>query len=364
MRLQCFNLSQRWLVLLCIVVLLTGAATLPAMAQPVEEPFFPPEPIEDQRPTKSIKDLDFNKDCDRSSCAIRYSDRNPINYVRPENVDEVQPTPFYLDRTVPANVVPCSRFANEPPLRQMGFTRPENPTIMAVYSFNAAVASAPFSVLRNTHAEDASFHAGATGGMSRIELKNVKNYSVCAARGDNEVFVHNTDNGGIHTYGGNNTIHLSGNNRDQLTRAGDGGNNVIEVSHAEPTSRPQVPSFRNEQWKSYGIYRTGMSGGTGVDTVVLKNLPAGSKWCHIGSYNLLGERFHVVEFALSPSVIDGPRRQRINFGTTIEYVEVFGDRMTLQEFLGNKVPFGETCAPTVAPPAPEPISMPAVRGYW
>jgi len=61
----------------------------------------------------------------------------------------------------------------------------------------------------------------------------------------------------------------------------------------------------------------------------------GTKWCHIGDARVFGEIFHIVEFALPPSAVKGPRRQRISIGNSLEYVVFNGKRYTLEEFLNN-----------------------------
>jgi hypothetical protein len=141
------------------------------------------------------------------------------------------------------------------------------------------------------------------------------------------------------TYSGDDHIYLSGNNTNMLTRTGS-GQDTIEIHQALAVpAKEEIPGFRGENWEAYTIYRTALSGGNGTDTVVIQDSPAGTKWCHTGSYYLYGETFYVVEFALPPSVIQGPRRQRINIGESVEYVVFRGHTYTLKDFLihGNSV---------------------------
>lgn len=376
-----FRHSKIWLLLLMTfasvslwLVLVPSASFGQTEVHDVPDPMFPPEPYENYTPPLPNHKLNFHDDCNRSCCAGSYSDKNPLHYVKPDYNKDMSVSPFYLDRRDPADITPCQQFSQLPPLRAEA-TRPQlngPPPRVDIKSNSTRRSTASYAWVENREGANTQFHVAMGGGMSQVHFQNVTFYSICAGRGDNTLVVTNTDNGGIHTYGGNNHIVLAGNNTNQFTRAGNGGGNVIEIEHAVPVSRPDKPSFRNEQWQSNSVFRTGLSGGNGDDTVILKNLPTGSKWCHIGDYELFGEQFHVVEFALPPSVVEGPRRQRINFGTSLDYVVVFGEKMTLIEFMENKPSGSKMCQPE-PPPPPKPKPVPpkpappkpqVIRGYW
>jgi len=363
------------LALLFAIGTLAQAAAF-AQQQPeitdLPEPLFPPEPYENYSPPIPNYKLNFKDDCNRSCCAKDYSDKDPLHYMKKPDYDkDMSVSPFYLDRRDQATITPCERMSMLSPLR-MDASIPAQPQTLPridIKSDSSRQSMTPYALIQNRQGANDKFHVATGGGRITAQLANVSYYSICAGRGENTVIVKNTDNGGIHTYGGNNHIILAGNNTNQFTRAGHNGGNVIEIEHAVPISRPDKASFRNEQWSSNSVFRTGLSGGNGDDTVVLKNLPTGSKWCHIGDYELFGEQFHVVEFALPPSVVEGPRRQRINFGTSIDYVVVFGQKMTLIEFLENKPSNSKLCQPErpmpVAPkPPPPPVKKKVIRGYW
>lgn len=332
---------------------------------------FPAEPYENYTPPLPNSQLNFKDDCNRSCCARDYSDKDPSHYMqKPNYMKDMKVSPFYLDRRDPADVTPCERLARLTPLRlDASAVQPTQTPRFDLKSKSSRATDTAFALFENQEAANDNFHVAAGGGMSRFQFNNVSYYSICAGRGDNVITTRNSDNGGIHTHGGNNHITLAGSTTNQFVRAGDGGGNVIEVEHAIPISRPDQATFRDEQWKGNSFFRTGLSGGNGDDTVVLKNLPAGSKWCHIGDYSLFGEQFHVVEFALPPSVVEGPRRQRINFGTSIDYVVVFGEKMTLIQFMENKPSNSKLCQPDkpvvmMMQPAPKPQVKKVIRGYW
>jgi hypothetical protein len=140
------------------------------------------------------------------------------------------------------------------------------------------------------------------------------------------------------TYNGNDHIYMAGHNTNMLTRTG-AGQDLIEIHQATPlVTDGNAPTFRGENWAAFNIYRTALSGGAGEDTVIIKDTPAGTKWCHLGGYWIFGEYFYVVEFALPPSVTDGPRRQRINIGRSVEYVVFQGRRYATREFLQHGQP--------------------------
>jgi hypothetical protein len=165
------------------------------------------------------------------------------------------------------------------------------------------------------------------------------------ARGSNVAMVANTDNGSILTYNGNDRIYLAGNNTNMLTRTGS-GEDLIELHLTRSNDSAGT-------YQAFNIYKTALSGGTGEDELVLRNAPPGTKWCHIGGYKLYGEYFYVVEIALPPTVTEGPRRQRVSIGSSIEYVSIKGKKYLLQEFLSHGSPV-DTVAQSIPIDAPLP----------
>jgi hypothetical protein len=341
---------------------------LPAISQQVDG-YFPAEDFVLINPTLPDSKLDFNDDSKDSCCAKDYTPSGvPISTGgRQEQSANAQTTaktlansafehsnPRYIENTAPSYLVACDRFADLPQQASNSVSPPmpgefssrsgKNNLPIAAYSTNISnrVGAEYFTDprLRNTSA----FHIETAGGESMVKLQDVNSYSVCMGRGGNVAMVANTDSGSIITYNGNDHIYLSGNNTNMLTRTGD-GEDTIELYQAQPHGSGD---FRTETWTAYNIYKTALSGGTGTDSLVIKGTPYGTKWCHIGGYKIYGEYFYVIELALPPTVTEGPRRQRINIGQSIEYVVIKGKRYKLNEFLVHGEPV-DTVARSVPP---------------
>ena len=135
-----------------------------------------------------------------------------------------------------------------------------------------------------------------------------------------------------------------------LTRTG-AGEDLIELYQARPNDGQNT-------WTAYNIYKTALSGGTDTDTLVIKGTPVGTKWCHIGGYRIYGEYFYVVEFALPPTVTQGPRRQRMNIGESVEFVVIKGKKYRLGDFLVHGMPV-DTVARSV--PIGDPLPRVAIN---
>lgn len=333
---------------------------------------FPKEPFVQTDPTVPNEELNFNDDTNKSCCA-KNNCYKKANYYNLKNAskDFQVINPNYLEGLGATYVVECTNASHLPPLTpdEIGkMQKPQQPAdIDSDGTFRSHRPNAFFQndPARYTNGQPAaSFHISAFGGNSTINLDHVAHYSICAARGSNHVNVHDTDNGSIITYQGNDTVHLAGNNTNMLTRTGE-GDDTIEIELAEPyNDSADAPTFRGERWTGNKIYRTAISGAEGTDTLVFMNVPLGTKWCHIGSYYLFGERFHVVEIALPPSAVRGSRRQRVNIGESVEYV-VFQDRKyTLQEFLTDKPLHQPVCEQPAPQAPPAPVKKKVIRGYW
>jgi hypothetical protein len=346
---------------------------LPAISQTAQDSgFFPPENFTPMNATLPNNQLNFGDDTQESCCAKDYAaDGQPVKTRQSasasgQNVvplvvktDFERSNPRYLENTTPAFLVTCERFADLPEQasNMSGAAETDASTLpITSYSTNVSLrAGAAYASDPGKH-YTSDFHVEAAGGGSRVSLQDVHGYSVCMARGNNTAWIANTENGSVMTYNGNDHILLAGNNTNMLTRTG-AGNDTIEVYQARPHSAITTPSgTRDESWTAYNIYKTALSGGSGTDTLVIKGTPFGTKWCHIGGYRIYGEAFYVVEFALPPTVTEGPRRQRINIGQSVEYVVIKGKRYTLNDFLVHGSP-----ADTVARAIPIGNPLPHVR---
>jgi hypothetical protein len=321
---------------------------------------FPAESFIRLSPTLPNERLDFNDDSQESCCAKDYTadgkplrsrsvSRQPVKsgvsggtatLPVPAPVTGMvktafeQANPRYQTVAVFVPPVRCSRFAELPESASYR----QGPVDVAVGSlpidsYSTNVSRRPGAVyatdIRKRNTSD--FHVEVSGGESRVALRDVQGYSVCMGRGRNEAIAENTDHGSILAYNGDDRILLAGNNTNMLAWTGD-GEDVIEISQA----RPSAPGASG--WIAYQIYKTAVSGGNGTDRLVIRDTPFGTKWCAIGVYRLYGETFHVVEFALPPTITEGPRRQRINIGQSVEYVVIKGKTYSLQDFLTHGEP--------------------------
>ena len=340
-----------------ILTFLTFAALCsPAHASDV----FPGEAFMPLSPTLPNEKLNFNDDSQQSCCAADYT-ANGKPLLRPtgtafygsnsgtsstppvtgivKNAFE-QANPRY--QTIGQKIAPvtCSRFADLP---QQASSQQGPPEIrmtglpIAPYSTNVSTRPGAVYATDKTKHNTSDFHVEMSGGDSRVALQDVQSYSVCMGRGRNEVMAINSDNGSIMAYNGDDHILLSGNNTNMLTWTGE-GEDTIEIDQA-------VLSSSSTDWTAYNIYKTAVSGGNGADRLIIQNTPPGTKWCHIGVYTLYGETFHIVEFALPPSVTQGPRRQRVNIGQSVESVTFKGRTYLLNDFLSHGTP-SETIAKT------------------
>jgi hypothetical protein len=337
-------------------------AWLPAGAQ-VRDPAFPAEDFVQINPTLPNEKLDFNDDSQESCCAKDYTPagqpvRGLSSTAPPGTPQPSMPAPAkkpglaksefersnprYVERNTPMHLVACDEFEQLPQLASNAVAAPN--FSMAAGRNNLPVTSYSTNVSHRQGAEyfsdprmrnTSDFHIQTVGGAGMVRLQDVNSYSVCMGRGGNIVMVANTDNGSILTYNGNDTIYLAGNNTNMLTRTG-GGEDVIELHQAHPVG-PQL-AYADQAWSAYNIYKTAVSGGSGEDTLVIRGTPFGTKWCHIGGYRMYGEYFYVVEFALPPTVTEGPRRQRVNIGQSVEYVVFKGKKYRLNEFLVHGEP--------------------------
>lgn len=345
-------------VLLLLSLCLLG---MPASGWSAEsgDGLFPAESFIRLSPTLPNERLDFNDDSQESCCAKDYtvdgkplrtralsrqagssSDASgdakapsaPVTGMVKTAFEEANPRYQTVGVFVPP--VRCGRFADlpEPAVYRQGLADVAVGSL-PIDSYSTNVSRRPGAVYatdikkRNT----SDFHVEVSGGDSRVALRDVQGYSVCMGRGGNEAVAENTDHGSILAYNGDDHILLAGNSTNMLAWTGD-GDDIIEISQAKP------PESGSSDWKAYQIYKTAVSGGNGTDRLVIKNTPSGAKWCAIGIYRLYGETFHVVEFALPPTVTEGPRRQRLNIGQSVEYVVIKGKTYGLQEFLMHGEP--------------------------
>lgn len=338
------------------------ALSLPVSAVAESNNPFPADAFMPLSPTLPNEKLDFSDDSHESCCAIDYTANGKPLAHRPtegfggllvvpgatsslpvtglvKNAFE-QANPRYQGLGETIGPVTCSRFADLPQQASSQQGAPQIRTSslpIAPYSTNVTIRPGALYVTDRTKRNTSDFHIEASGGDSRVALQDVQNYSVCMARGRNEVMAVNSDNGSIMAYNGDDHILLSGNSTNMLTWTGE-GEDTIEIDQASLS-----PS--STEWTAYNIYKTAISGGNGTDRLVIQNTPPGTKWCHIGMYKLYGETFHIVEFALPPTVTQGPRRQRVNIGQTVESVTFKGRTYTLNEFLSHGTP-SETVAQT------------------
>lgn len=351
-----------------LVILFSG---LPALSEDVS---FPTEGFTPVNPTLPNSKLDFNDDSNESCCVRDYIKPGTAEYIKynsiPQGTASAAATqqragsvassefdksnPRYFENSAPIQLVECEKYARLPetvanatPDIQAAAGRRLNSLPISSYSINVSTRTGAeyFTdpAMRNT----SDFHIETAGGSAVLKLKDVNSYSVCMARGNNVVLVANTDNASIITYNGNDHVYLAGNNTNMMTRTG-AGHDIIEVHQAQPVAEG------SGQWMAYNIYKTALSGSEGEDTVVIRGTPQGTKWCHIGSYKIAGETFFVVEFALPPSVTEGPRRQRINIGQSVEFVVFKGRRYGLNEFLTHGDPM-DSVARSVPPGSPLPF---------
>jgi hypothetical protein len=351
-----------------------------ALAQEGLEPnYFPQEDFVQINPTLPNSKLNFNDDAQESCCAKDYTPSGKpitrsstaagaaatVNSAGATSRSSVarsefeKSNPRYLENSTPTHLVSCERFADFPELAvstmpASGFGRRnarDNNLPIESYSTNVTLRRGAeyFTnpVMRNT----SNFHIETAGGDGQVQIKDVHSYSICMARGNNVAMVANTDNGSILTYNGSDHIYLAGNNTNMITRTG-AGEDLIELYQARPGEE------NPNNWTAYNIYKTAVSGGSDTDTLVIKGTPFGTKWCHIGGYRIFGEYFYVVEFALPPTVTEGPRRQRINIGESVEFVVIKGKKYRLGDFLVHGAPV-DTIASSV--PIGDPLPHVAIR---
>jgi len=324
---------------------------------------FPREDFVQIHPTLPNSRLNFNDDSQESCCAKDYNAAGqPLNSnasmgasSNSGNNGSIKRTmahsefehsnPRYLENSTPAFLVTCDRFADLPeqvsnsgtPMADMNDFTPLNTLPIESYSTNVSLRqNAHYSTNPAMHVTS-DFHIETAGGGSQVKLRDVNSYSVCMGSGNNVAVVANTDGGSILAYNGNDHIYMSGNNTNMLTRTG-AGEDVIELYQARPLSQSAELASADMTWSSYNIYKTALSGGSGTDALVIKGSPYGTKWCHIGGYRIYGEYFYVIEFALPPSVTEGPRRQRISIGESVEFVIIKGKRYRLNDFLVHGQP--------------------------
>jgi hypothetical protein len=340
-----------------VLVLLLAAFVLmnvPVLCQEAQtgDVAFPSEGFVQINPTLPNANLNFQDDSQESCCAKDYpstgqalqtgaSSGNAASLPRSEFEKS---NPRYLENSTPAYLVTCERFADLPepvantssPVADLSDFTPMNSLPIESYSTNVSLRqNAKYYSNPDMHTTS-DFHVETAGGGSQVKLRDVNSYSLCMGGGNNVAVVANTDNGSILTYNGNDHIVMGGQNTNMLTRTG-AGDDVIELAQASPVGASQEPSAA-PSWASYNIYKTAISGGTGTDNLVLTNTPPGTKWCHIGGYKVYGEYFYVIEFALPPSVTEGPRRQRMSIGESVEYVVIKGKRYRLNDFLVHAQP--------------------------
>lgn len=363
------NATPLLITLLGIVCL----TCMPAISQQTEETnFFPNESFVELNPTLPNSKLDFGNESQESCCAKDYtSSGRSQSSVQQKPSGEVlagslsaslrsefeRSNPRYLENSTPAYLVSCERFASLPELTANAlpsatFNDRSGKNSLAIESYSTNVSmreGAEYftdSLVHNT----SDFHIETAGGDGQVKLQDVNSYSVCMGGGNNVAMIANTDHGSVLSYNGSDHVYLSGNNTSMLTRTG-AGEDLIELYQARP-------SESETSWSAYNLYKTAISGGSETDTLVIKGTPVGTKWCHIGGYRAFGEYFYVVEFALPPSVVEGPRRQRVNIGESVEYVVIKGKKYQLNDFLVHGVPV-DSVARSV--PIGDPLPRVAVR---
>ncbi len=350
---------------------------LPALSQQGDDAFFfPREDFVQINPTLPNSRLNFDDDSQESCCAKDYSASGQPVASPPQSLAPVEnrsgnvgrgaaiarseferANPRYQENLTPAYLVSCERFAQLPELAANmpntgAFGDRSGKSTLPIVSHSTNVSARPgaeyFSDPRFTNTSD--FHVETIGGNSQLRLQDVRSYSVCMARGNNVAMVANTEDASLITYNGSDHLYLSGNNINMFTRTG-AGEDLIELYQASP-------SETGTTFTAFNIYKTAISGGSDTDTLVFKGTPPGTKWCHIGGYRMYGEYFYVVEFALPPSVTEGPRRQRVNIGQSVEYVTIKGKKYLLNDFLVHGDPV-DTIARSI--PIGDPLPRVAIR---
>jgi hypothetical protein len=385
-RLSMPHVHRFQLILLLIAYAMAGVllyliyTPAPASSEPLRSATSGRLPIEQFlpiAPTLPNERLNFTDDSQNSCCAHDYAadgqplpssptpatmgDASPAGNSRPAIVttefERVNPSHVLAG---PANVpVSCNRLADLPQAVSNGSTNAyPNAEALPIAPYSTNVSRRPGAIFKTEpDAHNVSdFHIEVSGGDSRIALQDVNGYSVCMARGQNEMMVGNTDNGSIMAYNGDDRILLAGNNTNMFTRTG-AGEDTIELLQAEIAKTSPEKSGPMAEWHAYQIYKTAISGGDGTDRLIIRETPFGTKWCYIGVYRIYGETFHVIEFALPPTVTSGPRRQRVNIGESIEYITIKGRTYTRQDFLSHGSP-----ADTVAKRIPLEADLPANMG--
>lgn len=357
-----FPFNESTLILLMTALWLL---TLPVLGQQSSngDVNFPRESFVQTNPTLPNSRLNFNDDTQESCCAKDYdSAGQPITSSSSASASSgsdgagsarhsmarsefEKSNPRYLENSTPSYLVTCDRFADMPeqvsnqgtPVVDLNDFTPLNTLPIESYSTSVSLRPGARYATNPSHHVTSDFHIETAGGSSQVKLRDVNSYSVCMGRGNNVAIVANTDGGSILSYNGNDHIYLAGNNTNMLTRTG-AGEDTIELYQARPTSPNDDASLVSATWNSYNIYKMAISGGTGTDTLVVKGTPWGSKWCHIGGYRSFGEYFYVVEFALPPTVTDGPRRQRVSIGESVEYIVFKDKKYHLNDFLVHGQP--------------------------
>ncbi len=359
------------------VLTVWSVGALPSLSQQSDDTFFfPQESFVQVNPTLPNSKLNFDDDSQESCCAKDYSASGQPLASPPQSLAPVEndasstrgtaalarseferANPRYQENLTPAYLVSCERFAQLPELAANmpntgAFGDRSGKSTLPIVSHSTNVSHRPgveyFSDPRFTNTSD--FHIETTGGNSQLRLQDVRSYSVCMARGNNVAMVANTEDASFITYNGSDHLYLSGNNINMFTRTG-AGEDLIELYQASP-------SETGSTFTAFNIYKTAISGGSDTDTLVIKGTPPGTKWCHIGGYRMYGEYFYVVEFALPPSVTEGPRRQRVNIGQSVEYVTIKGKKYQLNDFLVHGDPV-DTVARSI--PIGDPLPRVAIR---
>jgi|GEM_PF-1720945 len=348
----------------CMLLAAFWLLALPGLGQEAqnEDAFFPKEHFVQINPTLPNSRLNFNDDSQESCCAKDYNAAGqPIKtdsaaaassgaisgatHSTVARSEFEKSNPRYLENSTPAFLVTCDRFADMPemaanagmPVPDLNDFTPMNTLPIESYTTNVSLRQNARYATNPVMHVTSDFHIETAGGGSQIKLRDVNSYSVCMGRGNNVAMVANTDGGSILSYNGNDQVYLAGNNTNMLTQTG-AGEDTIMLYQARPLSQGADTTLASTTWSSYNIYKTALSGGSDTDTLVFKGTPWGTKWCHIGGYRLYGEYFYVVEFALPPTVTEGPRRQRVSIGESIEYVMIKGKRFRLNEFLVHGQP--------------------------
>ncbi|MBY0404941.1 MAG: hypothetical protein K2X66_13660 [Cyanobacteria bacterium] len=334
---------------LLFLLMLGTAAFVPSFGkQTYSDNPFPSDGFVPTNPALPNSELNFKDDTNQSCCMRDYGKSKNGEKSDGQAMLSIY-EPYKPSNSDPSYLYECAAYAqlselvsNENEFPNLSTVTPtKNRTVYSDTNNMSKKQFAGFFIQPDgskTLPQTSSFHIGAEGGMSMVSLKDVAQYSVCMARGGNVVAIADTNDGSIMTYNGNDHIYLSGNNTNMLTRTG-GGEDLIEVHQAQAVAlAPGESGFRGENWTAYNVYNTALSGSDGEDTLVIKDTPMGTKWCNLGGYNMFGEYFNVVEFALPPSVTKGPTRQRLNIGASVEYVVYQGRRYTLREFLSHGHP--------------------------